>query len=261
MTDTWFITGASAGIGRELVRQALEAGENVAALARDTAELDGIDTSGRLLRINADVADEAAMHDAVQRTVARFGRIDVVANNAGYGLVGAVEEASGEKVRAIFETNVFGVLNVLRATLPVLRKQRSGRILQGSSFLGQTSAPGLGMLSATKYAVEGLSDALALETAPMGITVTLVQPGPTATAFVKNADIATSAIADYDETVRAPQPAAAGSSPERIAAGIRQAAASKNPPRRLALGVVGGEAMRAALNDRLSDLDTWTADA
>ncbi|NMO49682.1 SDR family NAD(P)-dependent oxidoreductase [Actinoplanes sp. TBRC 11911] len=254
MTNTWFITGASAGIGRELVRQALEAGENVTAIARNTA---GLSNSGRLLAISADVTDEAAVRDAVAQTVARFGRIDYVANNAGYGLVGAVEEATDAKARAIFDTNVFGVLNVLRATLPVLREQRSGRILQGSSFLGQTAAPGVGFVSATKYAVEGLSDALALETAPLGIKVTLIQPGVTATSFFTNLDAPASTLDDYDQTVRAPQPAVAAAPVERVVAAIREVAVSENPPRRLALGTAFGEAMRTALTDRLADLDTW----
>lgn len=253
----WFVTGASAGIGHELVRQALDAGESVVAVARNTAQLDGLGRPDRLLAISADVRDEAAVRGAVEQAVARFGRLDVVANNAGYGLFGAVEEATDAQARAIFDTNVFGVLNVLRATLPVLRRQRAGHILQGSSVLGQTTYPGLGLLSATKYAVEGLSDALAFETAPLGIKVTLVQPGPTATGFGANLDAATGTQPDYDGTVRAPQPEATASSPERVAAGIRVAVASPNPPRRLALGVVSGDDMRAALTARLADLDDW----
>jgi NAD(P)-dependent dehydrogenase (short-subunit alcohol dehydrogenase family) len=137
------------------------------------------------------------------------------------------------------------------------RRQRSGRILQGSSFLGQTAIPGAGMLSATKYAVEGISDALALEVAPLGISVTLIQPSVTTTPFFANLDAAEETLADYDQTVRAPQPEMTGSSPERVAAAIRSAVAAENPPRRLALGVSGAEAMRAALTDRLADLDTW----
>ncbi|MFC6987248.1 SDR family NAD(P)-dependent oxidoreductase [Streptomyces cirratus] len=180
---TWLITGATSGIGRELALQALENGDAVAALARDTSALDDLAEAHdeRLLLIPADVRDEQAVQDAVEGTLTRFGRIDVVANNAGYGLFGAVEEASDTQVRAVFDTNVFGVLNVLRATLPVLRAQRSGHILQGSSVYGQSAHPGVGLLAATKYAVEGLSDALAAEVAPLGIKVTIIQPGLTAT--------------------------------------------------------------------------------
>ncbi|MFD0531485.1 SDR family NAD(P)-dependent oxidoreductase [Kitasatospora arboriphila] len=143
-----------------------------------------------MLLLRADVRDERAVRDAVDSTLARFGRIDVVANNAGYGLFGAVEEASDTQVRAVFDTNVFGVLNVLRATLPVLRAQRSGHVLQGSSVYGQSAHPGVGLLAATKHAVEGLSDALAAEVAPLGIKVTLIQPGLTATPFLANLDVA-----------------------------------------------------------------------
>lgn len=180
---TWLITGATSGIGRELTLQALENGDVVSALARDTASLDELTEAhgDSLLLIRADVRDEQAVQEAVERTLSRFGRIDVVANNAGYGLFGAVEEASDTQVRAVFDTNVFGVLNVLRATLPVLRSQRSGHILQGSSVYGQSAHPGVGLLAATKYAVEGLSDALVAEVAPLGIKVTIIQPGMTAT--------------------------------------------------------------------------------
>lgn len=260
----WFVTGASSGIGLELVRQALQAGERVAALARNTASLAELGGPG-LLTIDADVGDEAAMAKAVEEAVARFGRIDVVANNAGYGLFGAVEEVTDARARAIFDTNVFGVLNVLRAALPVLRAQRSGHILQGSSYYGQTAVPGVGLLAATKYALEGLSDAMAAEVAPLGIKVTLIQPGLVATPFLGNLDTAEATFRDYDQTVRETQkalaalPASAFSSPDRIAAGIRTAVASDNPPMRLALGADGASEMRAALTTRLADLDQWAA--
>jgi len=261
----WFVTGASSGIGRELVRQALEAGEAVAAVARHTAGLDQLGEPDLLLTIDADVRDEAAVRKAVEQTVARFGRIDVVANNAGYGLFGAVEEADDAQARAIFDTNVFGVLNVLRATLPVLRSQRSGHILQGSSYYGQTADPGVGLLAATKYAVEGLTDALVAEVAPLGIKVTLIQPGLTATPFLGNLDAASATHSDYDQTVRAVQqaigalPGSAFSGVDRVAAGIRAAVARENPPLRLALGVAGADAMRSALTARIAELDEWAA--
>ncbi|MET8540916.1 SDR family NAD(P)-dependent oxidoreductase [Kitasatospora sp. NPDC004799] len=263
---TWLITGATSGIGRELTLQALESGDAVAALARDTAPLDELAGAygERLLPVPADVRDEQAVREAVERTLARFGRIDVVANNAGYGLFGAVEEASDAQVRAVFDTNVFGVLNVLRATLPVLRAQRSGHILQGSSVYGQSAHPGVGLLAATKHAVEGLTDALAAEVAPLGIKVTVVQPGMTATPFLTNLDVA-AGLADYDGTVREVQkgigelPASAFSAAARIAEGIRTAVDSDNPPLRLALGTAGATGMRTALEARLADLDGWKA--
>ncbi|MFF4381705.1 SDR family NAD(P)-dependent oxidoreductase [Kitasatospora sp. NPDC001547] len=261
---TWLITGATSGIGRELTLQALENGEAVSALARDTTALDELTEAhrDRLLLIPTDVRDERAVREAVEHTLTRFGRIDVVANNAGYGLFGAVEEASDPQARAVFDTNVFGVLNVLRATLPVLRAQRSGHVLQGSSVYGQSAHPGVGLLAATKYAVEGLSDALAAEVAPLGIRVTIIQPGMTATPFLSKLDVA-AGLDDYDRTVREVQkgigelPASAFSSAARIAEGIRTAVDSPNPPLRLALGTSGATGIRTALEARTADLDDW----
>jgi NAD(P)-dependent dehydrogenase (short-subunit alcohol dehydrogenase family) len=263
---TWLVTGATSGIGRELVAQVLAAGDQVTAVARRSARLGDLTEkyAGTVLAIDADVRSEPDMQRAVDATVESFGRIDVVANNAGYGLFGAVEEAGDEQARAIFDTNVFGVLNVLRAVLPVLRRQRSGHVLQGSSFYGQFAHPGVGLLAATKYAVEGLSDALVSELEPLGIRVTIVQPAPTATHFLDNLDMATP-ISDYDRTVRQvqaeidSQPPGAFVSAEQIAAGIITAVNSDRAPLRLALGSSGANAMRTALNARLDDLDEWAA--
>jgi NAD(P)-dependent dehydrogenase (short-subunit alcohol dehydrogenase family) len=266
-TRAWFITGATSGIGRALATLALERGDAVAAVARTTAGLaEALAPAdpARLLVLDADVRDEASVRAAVDRAVEHFGRLDVVANNAGYGLFGAVEEASDAQARAVFDTNVFGVLNVLRATLPVLRRQGGGHVLEGSSLYGQSAHAGVGLLAATKYAVEGLSDALAAELEPLGVRVTLVQPGPTATSFLANLD-STATLPDYDGTVRAVQkalgdlPPAAFSSPERIAEGMLAVVDAEEPPRRLALGTAGARDMRAALEARLADLDTWRA--
>jgi NAD(P)-dependent dehydrogenase (short-subunit alcohol dehydrogenase family) len=263
--NTWFITGASSGIGRELVRQALGAGESAVALARDTSALSEFEDSEQLLVVTADVREEVSVSDAVDQAVQRFGRIDVVANNAGYGLFGAVEETSDKEARAIFDTNVFGVLNVLRATLPVLRRQRSGHVLQGSSTYGQMGHAGVGLLAASKYAVEGLTDALVEELKPLGIKVTLVQPGYTATSFFANLQAAEGTQRDYDATVRevfktlTSLPETAFSSAERVAAGIRAAVAADDPPLRLALGSSGAEAMRTALLARIAQIDDWAS--
>jgi NAD(P)-dependent dehydrogenase (short-subunit alcohol dehydrogenase family) len=263
---TWLVTGATSGIGRELVAQILAAGDQVTAVARRSARLGDLTEkyAGTVLAIDADVRSESDMQRAVDATVESFGRIDVVANNAGYGLFGAVEEAGDDEARAVFDTNVFGVLNVLRAVLPVLRRQRSGHVLQGSSFYGQFAHPGVGLLAATKYAVEGLSDALVGELEPLGIRVTIVQPAPTATNFLHNLDVATP-IGDYDRTVRQVQaeidslPPGAFLSAEQIAAGIITAVNSDRAPLRLALGSSGANAMRTALHARLDDLDDWAA--
>jgi NAD(P)-dependent dehydrogenase (short-subunit alcohol dehydrogenase family) len=261
---TWFITGATSGIGREIATGALERGDRVAALARRPDSLDDLAARhpGTLLALTADVRDERSVREAVDATLAAFGGIDVVANNAGFGVFGAVEEVSDQQARAIFDTNVFGVLNVLRATLPVLRAQRHGHVLQGSSFYGQTAHPGVGLLAATKYAVEGLTDALAGELAPLGIHVTLVQPGSTATSFLANLDFG-DALDDYDVSVRAVQkslgemPADAFSAPAAVARAVLAATDAETPPLRLALGGQAERDMRTALQARLADLDAW----
>src|SRR5215469_11286806 len=264
-SPVWFVTGATSGIGRELTRQALDAGEAVTAVARSTTGLADLGPQDMLLTVDADVRDEAAVRRAVQQTTARFGRIDVVANNAGYGTFGAVEEATDAQARAIFDTNVFGSLNVLRAALPVLRGQRSGHILQGSSYYGQMADPGTGLLAATKYALEGLSDALAAEVAPLGIKVSIVEPGLVATPFLSNLDMAAATQADYDQTVREVQkaigalPPSAFTPAHQIAAGIRAAVTAANPPLRLSVGADGAAHMRAALTARLADLDKSAA--
>ncbi|HXH79258.1 SDR family NAD(P)-dependent oxidoreductase [Nocardioides sp.] len=257
----WFITGTSSGIGRELALLALRQGDRVAALSRtggSSREL--VDEFGpQVLVLDVDVRDAGAVQRAVDLTVAAYGRIDVVANNAGYGLFGSVEEVTDEQARAIFDTNVFGVLNVLRATLPILRSQGSGHVLQGSSVYGQAAHPGVGLLSATKHAVEGLSDALAAELAPLGISVTLVEPGFTATAFLANLDVA-APISDYDQTVRVAQqaiasaPASAFSNPADVAALVLGLVGSGAPPVRFAVGTGAVETIGQALSDRLAQL-------
>ncbi|WP_422741971.1 SDR family NAD(P)-dependent oxidoreductase [Mycobacterium sp. WMMD1722] len=259
-TAVWFVTGASSGIGLELARAAARRGDRVTAVARSADRLAPLEEEfgERVLVVAADVADPVGIQGAVDATLAAFGGIDVVANNAGFGLFGAVEEATDEQARAIFDTNVFGVLNVLRAVLPVLRAQRRGHILQGSSYYGQTAHPGVGLLAATKYAVEGLSDALVGELSPLGIRVTLVEPGPTATAFLDNLDIATGS-ADY-QIVRDVQrsigelPPSAFNTADRVATAILAAVDAEHPPLRLATGSHAVTEMRTALTARLDQL-------
>jgi NAD(P)-dependent dehydrogenase (short-subunit alcohol dehydrogenase family) len=263
---TWFITGASSGIGLALTRAAAGRGDHVIALARRTRPLDPIvlEHSGRVVAIPADVRRRDEVDAAVERGLEAFGRIDLVANNAGYGLFGAVEEASDEQARQIFDTNVFGVLNVLRATLPVLRSQGSGHIFQGSSFYGRTGHAGVGLLCATKYAVEGMTEALVAEVRPLGIEVTLVEPGPTATPFGANFDQAAT-IADYDGTVRvvaretAALPADAYDSPDGVARAILGAADAPEPPLRLITGSNGLALVKGSLDAQLAELEEWSA--
>ncbi|WHT20531.1 oxidoreductase [Crossiella sp. CA-258035] len=201
---TWFITGASRGFGLEIARQALDRGDSVIATARDPkAVLAALPGHGeRLLAVPLDVTDEAAAARAVADGVARFGRIDVLVNNAGRGLLGTVEELSDAEVRAVFDTNVFGLLSVTRAVLPVFRAQRAGKILNISSVGGVVSWGGWGAYCGTKFAVEAFSESLRLELAPLGVQVTSVQPGPFRTDFLDSSSLvrAATVIEDYAAT-------------------------------------------------------------
>ncbi|MFT3889022.1 MAG: SDR family NAD(P)-dependent oxidoreductase [Arachnia sp.] len=185
---TWFVTGASRGLGLDLVTQLLRRGDNVAATTRSverlTAALDGADTT-RLLPLEVDLADETQVHAAVAATADRFGGLDVVVNNAGYGFLAAVEEVTDAEAREMFDVQVFGVWNVLRAVLPGFRERRSGHIINISSILGLTSFPGWGLYCAGKYALEGLTESLAAEVADHGVKVTLIEPGYMRTDFLR----------------------------------------------------------------------------
>jgi NAD(P)-dependent dehydrogenase (short-subunit alcohol dehydrogenase family) len=185
---TWFVTGASRGLGLALVTQLLERGDDVAATTRSTERLldslGDIDTS-RLLPIELDLTDEAAVARAVTATTERFGGLDVVVNNAGYGFLAAVEEVTDAQVREMFDVQVFGAWNVLRAALPVMRTARSGHVVNVSSVLGLMAFPGWGLYSAGKYALEGLTASLAPEVAGLGIRVTAVEPGYMQTDFLR----------------------------------------------------------------------------
>src|SRR5215210_7257785 len=178
MTKTWFITGASRRFGREWAEAALERGDKVAATARDPHTLDDLTATygDAVLPLKLDVNDRQADVAAVQQAAEHFGRLDVVVNNAGYGHFGMVEELSEEEARAQLETNLFGALWVTQAALPYLREQGSGHILQVSSIGGISAFPGIGMYHASKWALEGLSQALAQEVAAFGIKVTLIEP-------------------------------------------------------------------------------------
>jgi NAD(P)-dependent dehydrogenase (short-subunit alcohol dehydrogenase family) len=185
---TWFVTGTSRGLGLELVKQLLERGDNVAATTRSTdrltTALDGTDTS-RLLPLTVDLTDQTQVAQAASGTKERFGTLDVVVNNAGYGYLAAVEEVSDADARAMFDVQVFGVWNVLRAVLPGFRKNRSGHVINVSSIVGLVPFPGWGLYAAGKFALEALSESLAAEVADHGITVNTVEPGYMRTDFLR----------------------------------------------------------------------------
>ena len=244
-SKVWFITGASRGFGLELTRAALARGDRVVATARRPETITAaLGEHANLLGVALDVTSEAQAIAAAGAAVARFGRIDVLVNNAGYGLLGAVEEASAQEVEQQFATNVFGVLTVTRAVLPQMRRQRSGRILNISSIGGYAAYPGWGVYGATKFAVEGLTEALHAELAPLGIHATAVEPGYFRTDFLENASLAVSPriLDDYAASAGQVREAARRISlnqpgdPQRLAQAMLALVESAHPPLRLPLG-------------------------
>lgn len=201
MTKTWFITGASSGFGRLLTEKLLARGDRVAATLRRPTALDDVKEQhgDRLLVASLDVTDMSAVRHVIDSAFSDFGRIDVVVSNAGYGLFGAAEEASDEQVRHQINTNLLGSIAVIRASLPHLRAQGGGRILQISSEGGQMAYPCFSLYHATKWGIEGFVEAVAKETAPFGISFTLVEPGPTATKFGAGL-VQAEPMAAYDHT-------------------------------------------------------------
>jgi NAD(P)-dependent dehydrogenase (short-subunit alcohol dehydrogenase family) len=249
MTSTaqkvWFITGASRGFGVLTAKKALDRGDYVVATARDpNSVIAALGEHPNLLAVRLDVTLEAQAISAAQQAVARFGRIDVLVNNAGYGLLGAVEESNADEVRALYETNVFGLLNVTRAVLPVMRKQGSGHIINISSVGGYSAYAGWGVYGSTKFAVEGLSEALSMELAPLGIYATVVEPGFFRTDFLDASSLVTTRdrIGDYAATVGAMRDFADGANhqqpgdPVKFAGALMQLADNEHPPVRLQLG-------------------------
>jgi len=263
---TWFITGASRGFGALIAQKALAAGDAVVATARNPASItERIGQHPNLLAVALDVTDEAQAHAAAKAAIERFGRIDVLVNNAGYGLLGAVEEASGAEIEALYRTNVFGLLAVTRAILPHMRRQRSGRILNLSSVGGFCSGAGFGIYCSTKFAVEGLTEALSAELAPLGIFATAVEPGYFRTDFLDATSLSVSpaSIADYHETAGATRTRAAEVShaqqgdPARLAAVLVDFVDVPNPPVRLPLGSDTAAAMEAKAASFLEVLADW----
>lgn len=245
INKVWFITGASRGFGALIAKGALARGDAVVATARNPAHvIDALGEHPNLLAVRLDVTDEGTAVLAAQQAIERFGRIDVLVNNAGYGLLGAVEEGSATEVANVFNTNVFGLLHVTRAVTPYLREKRSGHIINISSLGGYMAYPGWGVYGATKFAVEGLTEALATELAPLGIHATVVEPGFFRTDFLDAASLVTSerSIADYADTVGAMRDFAAGANyqqpgdPTKLATAILALADSAKPPVRLPLG-------------------------
>jgi NAD(P)-dependent dehydrogenase (short-subunit alcohol dehydrogenase family) len=262
----WLITGASRGIGAKIAAAALANGDAVVATARDASSVtQRFGTQSALLAVSLDVTNEAQGVAVAKAAIDHFGRIDVLVNNAGFGLLGAVEEASADEVRRVYETNVFGLLNVTRAVLPYMRAARSGHVINLSSVGGYASGPGFGVYCSTKFAVEGLSEALHAELAPVGIKVTVVEPGYFRTEFLEGNSLveSPSTIADYDSTAGEVRKIAKAvtlnqpGDPDKLAQTMITLVEAKKAPLRLPLGsdcVAAIEAKNAFVAD---ELQTW----
>ena len=242
---TWLITGASRGFGILIAEQALRAGDAVIATARNPQDItDRLGDHPNLLAVRLDVNREEEAHQAVAQGIKRFGRIDVLINNAGFGVLGAVEETSASETERLFATNVFGLLNVTRAVLPHMRAQRSGRVINISSIGGYQAYVGWGVYGSTKFAVEGISEALHQELAPLGIHATVVEPGFFRTDFLDEQSLIKTALVlpDYDETVGKMRTFAEAANhaqpgdPLKFADAMLALVNAPNPPQRLALG-------------------------
>lgn len=255
----WFITGCSTGFGRLLAEAALERGDRVVATARDESKI--IDLTDEYpqtaLALTLDVTDKDTILAGVQDAMDTFGRIDVLVNNAGYGLSGAVEEASDDEIEQVIATNVFGLVDMTRAVLPHMRQQRSGHILMLSSIAGLTGGAGLGYYNLTKFAVEGFSEALAAETKHLGLRVTIIEPGPFKTDFLgRSGQVAEKEIEDYKQSagkMRSYFSTQAGSQkgdPAKAVEAMLQVADLAEPPLHLLLG-------RNAYDRQSANLDAW----
>jgi len=263
---TWFITGASTGFGRVLAEEVLKAGGKVVATARNRDKVMDLEEKYRQTAkaLALDVTDAGQVDSAVTQGIAKFGRVDVLVNNAGYGVAGAIEEVSEAEFMPMFETNVFGLLRVTRAFLPHLRKQRSGHILNLSSIGGVVASPGMGYYNATKFAVEGISEALAAEVAPLGIRVTIIEPGPFRTDFLgRSGVVAKTRIADYDATAGnmrkyfAENDGKQKGDPLRAVHAMMQVVDSPNPPLRLLLGASALQRLRSKLANWEKEIAAW----
>ena len=261
----WMITGASRGFGAEIAKAVLDGGDKLIATARNVNSLDRLAKNPNVLAVALDVTDESQAKKAIDVGLKQFGSIDVLVNNAGYGLLGAVEESSAQEVENIYRTNVFGLLNVTRAVLPCMRKQKSGYIINISSLGGYSSYPGWGIYSSTKFAVEGITESLHGELAPLGIHVTVVEPGFFRTDFLDSSSLVKTAtvIGDYTDTVGKMRDFAEGhnhqqpGNPSKLAQAILQLAEAAEPPVRLPLGTdtLKRIADKNAFVDR--EIETW----
>ncbi len=266
MSKVWFITGCSTGFGRELSKAVIKNGDKVAVTARKIDDIKDIvnGNDGNAISLTLDVTKPAEIAAAVMATVEKFGRIDVLVNNAGIGYFGAIEESEDAQVRRMFDINVFGLGNMTQAVLPIMRAQKAGHILNISSIGGLRSFPAVGFYNATKYAVDGLSEALAKEVAPLGIKVTIVCPSGFRTDWAgRSADNSNIVIDDYATTAGQNKLDIRGYSgnqpgdPVRAALAMIKVVDTENPPLRLLLGAAALKGARLKLDELKKDFDAW----
>lgn len=262
----WFITGCSTGFGRELAKLVIGRGWRAVVTARDRAKVADL-TEGaadRVLALSLDVTEASQIAASVGAAQEKFGRIDVLVNNAGYGYQSSIEEGEEDKIRAQFDANVFGLFALTRAVLPVMRGQKSGHILNITSVAGFVGFPASGYYAATKHAVEGFSDSLAAEIGPLGIRVTCIEPGPFRTDWAGRSLVQTpNAIPDYADTAGARLKATSEKSgtqagdPVRASEAMIRVTEMDAPPRHLVLGAFGYDAVTNRLKQALAEIEAW----
>lgn len=266
MSKVWFITGCSTGFGRNLAQEVLQKGDSVAVTARNINDVKDIIQKypATAHAITLDVTKPAQVTAAVKEAVEKFGTINVLVNNAGIGYFGAIEESEEEEIRRMFEINFFGLAAVTKEVLPILRKQRSGHIINISSVGGSVAFPGVGMYNATKFAVTGYSEALAKELAPLGIKVTVIAPSGFRTDWAgRSANDSKIKIDDYQNTAHTNLGTIRGYSgnqpgdPVRAAQAIIKVTEEKNPPVRLFLGAGALKGIRNKIEEMKTDIDAW----
>ncbi|MBW6425891.1 SDR family NAD(P)-dependent oxidoreductase [Rhizobium sp. XQZ8] len=264
-SPVWFITGCSTGFGRELATLTIERGWPTVVSARDKARVaDLAEGKDNVLAVALDVTDMGQIAAAVKAAEEKFGRIDVLVNNAGYGYQASIEEGVEDEIRGMFDANVFGLFAMTRAVLPGMRARRKGHILNITSMAGFMGLPSSGYYSASKHAVEGFSDALSLEVAPLGIRVTCVEPGPFRTDWAgRSLKQTPSTIADYTETAAARMASTAGVSgkqpgdPVRAGEAMIAATEAAEAPRHLILGAICYNGVTQKLKERLAQIELW----
>ena len=262
----WFITGSNSGFGRSLTEAVLDSGYKVVATTRHPEEIEDLvkQYPDTVKAVSLDITKASEIPPAIDTALQTFGRVDVLVNNAGFGTLGAVEEISDEQVRKQFEVNCFGTLNLTKAMLPHFRQRKTGHILNVSSVGGFTAFPGTGIYCSTKFAIEGYSEALAKEIAPLGIKLTLVEPGAFRTEFAGDS-LATpdEQIDDYEETAHKfvkMQEEMSGEQPgdpDKAAQAMIKVVESDNPPMRLVLGEDALKATRQKIETFQKELDEW----